>query len=166
MHDTFSSKWLDRLKLTSRVGKELFTSAEQAAGLFCAQAIKDALTAGASGVFCVDGTPCAAVVSLPSSEHSDPKRLLSLYTVLWNQGELDFLLLLRPESVEIHTLRSNPDHLQRAAQDAEELPSLLDVLRCAEQAGAIGIIKQVLAISEKLLVKVHAVSGFAIERFW
>ena len=137
MHSVLSSEWLDRLKLTSRVGKELFTSAEQAAGLFCAQAIKDALAAGATGVFCVDGSPYAAVVSMPPSEHSDPKQLLSLYTVLWNQGELDFLLLLNEDSVEIHTLRGNPDHLKRAMQDGKEPPSLLDVLRFTEQAGSI-----------------------------
>lgn len=137
MSGAFSSEWFDRLNLTSRVEKEFFTSADQAAGLCCAQAIKDALTAGASGVFCVGGTPCAAVVSLPSSEHGTQEQLLSLYTVLWNQGEVDFLLLLRDESVEIHTVRGNPDHLQQAVRDVKELPSLLDVLHYAEQAGAI-----------------------------
>jgi type I restriction-modification system DNA methylase subunit len=137
MHNAFPSEWLDRLKLTLRVGKEFFTSAEQAAGLFGAQAIVDTLEAGASGVFCVGGTPCAAVVSLSSLEKVDSKQLANLCTVLWNQGELDFLLLLGPDTVEIHTLRGNPDSLQQAARDGKELPSLLAALRCAEQAGAI-----------------------------
>lgn len=137
MHMSIPSEWLDRLKLTPRVGKELFITAEQAAGLSCAQVVGDALEAGASGVFCIDGAPCAAVVSLASQENTDPERLLTLYTVFWNQGELDFLLLLRPTNVEIHSLRADPDDMRRASKNQEELPSCLDVLRCVEQAGDI-----------------------------
>lgn len=137
MNMPISPEWLERLKLAPRMGKELVVSIEHAATLPCAQVVRDALEAGASGVFCIDGTPRAAVVSLQRPEKDDSKRLVDLYTILWNQGELDFLLLLRQDSVEIHTLISPPDRVERAVSVGKNLPSILYILQCVEHAGAI-----------------------------
>ncbi|MGB3211307.1 MAG: N-6 DNA methylase [Desulforhopalus sp.] len=137
MNMTISPEWLERLKLTSRVGKELIVSIEHAATLPCAQMVMDVLEAGASGVFCVDGTPRAAVVSFQSSDDNKQECLEELYTILWNQGELDFLLLLRPDIVEIHTLSIPPDKVKIRTEAGKEFPSLLDALQCVENAGAI-----------------------------
>lgn len=135
MNTTISPEWLESLRLSPRVGKEFVVSIEHAATLPCAQVVIDALEVGVSGVFCVDGAPRAAVVSIQRPEDEGSINFQELYTILWNQGELDFLLMLRCNTVEIHTLLLPPDEATRA--EGKNRPSLLDVLRFIEDAADI-----------------------------
>lgn len=151
MQNTALSSWFETLKLNARIGKTLFTSAEQATGLLCEQAVKNILETGVSAVFCVADIPCAAIVTVSPSDENNNENLLNLYLALWNQGDLDFLLLLRPDSVAIYSLRSCPkilkaddcakieltvlDRLSKAAEIAE-LMSGLESGRLYEQYSA------------------------------
>jgi hypothetical protein len=132
MHTALPREWLERLKIApERVGRELITEAAQTVGHPRGEAVRNALAAGISGVFCLDNQPCAAVV-VPSQNH-DNTRLMDLYTDLWNQGELDFLLLLFPDRVEIYTLDVDPrrygEPFDPSSTLSTTLPAALDVLR-------------------------------------
>ncbi|WP_084559412.1 HsdM family class I SAM-dependent methyltransferase [Nitratidesulfovibrio termitidis] len=137
MHMPLSEEWLKRLKLGPRVGRELITEATQAKGHSYAEILCNTLEAGASGVFCLDGRPCAAVALPP--QHHNAEWLIELHTALWNQGELDFLLLLFHDRVEIHTLDAKPHACWEALNTGHEAlsPTLQASLRILEQAGEI-----------------------------
>lgn len=129
MHMPLPQEWIDRLNLSLRVGRDLFTEVVQTQGHPYGETMRKALDAGVSGVFCLGGQPCAAVVLL--SQNYEASWLRELYTDLWNQGELDFLLLLSPEKVEVHTLDADPRNLPLSAPIS---PTILKIL---QQAGEI-----------------------------
>ena len=128
MHMPISSEWITRLNLAPRIGKDMIVSSEQAATHLYAHVLQDALNAGVSGVFCVDDVPYAAVVHISGS--SSRQELLTLYQILWNQGELDFLLLLHEDLVEVHSLRASPDQWLESSRagSAAPPPTLLATL--------------------------------------
>ena len=130
MHMPLPKEWIDRLKPGSRVGKELIIESAQTEGHPYGEAIRRTLDTGVSGVLCLNNSPCAAVVLPPHDCNS--VWLQELYTNLWNQGELDFLLLLFPDRVDIHTLDADPRSLE--ASSTPLAPVLLDIL---SQAGEI-----------------------------
>lgn len=106
MHMPLPQEWVNRLNLGPRLGKDLITEVGQTKGHPYGETLRKAFEAGVAGVFCLDGQPCAAFVL--SSQNHAPDRLQDLYTDLWNQGELDFLLLLSPDRVDVHTLDIDP----------------------------------------------------------
>lgn len=131
MHMPIPAEWLARLNLGLRLGKDLIVASEQAVAHPCAHILQDALDAGVSGILCVDGSPSAAIVAMSQSEEASQQELRTLYQILWNQGELDFLLLLRADLVEVHSLRATPE--QWAEGDASPtFLAALDVIKHAE----------------------------------
>lgn len=109
MHMPIPADWLDALHLAPRKGKELIVDKNQATSSPYARIICDALDAGVSGVFCVGGVPCAALVSTPGNDASSSLDVQELYKILWNQGEFDYLILLSADTASIHTFSSTPD---------------------------------------------------------
>ena len=142
MYMPIQPEWLERLNLLSRIGRDLILSPESAADHPHSHIIADAFNAGVSGVFCVDGLPSAGFVCLHESSLSNRKYLLNLYQVLWNQGELDFIIFLHNDLVEIHSLRASPDQWQTGmkAGGGELSPTFVKALRVIENATEIGSI--------------------------
>lgn len=140
MYMPIPENWLESLHLASRKGKDLIVAPEQAAGLAYAHVISDALKAGVSGVFCMDGSPCAALVVVSADTPDIKKDVRSLYKILWNQGEFAYLLLLYPDEIVIHTFSTPPNTWDDSPSCDEKKPSptWLETLRIAHDAIKIG----------------------------
>ena len=140
MYMSIPENWLESLHLAPRKGKDLIVAPEQAAGLAYAHVISDALKAGVSGVFCMDGAPCAALVVVSADTPDTKEHVRSLYKILWNQGEFTYLLLLYPDEIVIHTFSTPPNTWDDSPSCDEKKPSptLLDTLRIAHDAIKIG----------------------------
>ena len=138
MYMPIDPTWLKRLNLGTRSKKEFISSLEHVATHPYAHVLQGILEAGASGVFCVDGAPRAAIFNVPERTNDAHQNLLKLYKILWNQGELDFLLILHPDLVEVHSLRVSPDLWQGYNTHVTQNPSptllaALDVLTHTEE---------------------------------
>ena len=139
MHMPIPAKWLESLHLTPREGKDLIVDKTQSTASPYARIISDALDAGVSGVFCVGGKPCAALLVAPDNSASSKKELQKLYKILWNQGEFDYLIVLFPEVAAIHTFSSTPDEwgTRPILGDGKPSPTWLAALHIATDAVAL-----------------------------
>jgi type I restriction-modification system DNA methylase subunit len=115
--------WIDHLQLARYQGNDLIVTFEQAAQHPYAHILRDAFSSGVSGIFCVDGVPSTAIVTIPSPETTPIRELNNLYKILWNQSELDFLLLLFDDAVVVHSLRAKPNQCSE-----DDLPTRLKKL--------------------------------------
>lgn len=139
MHMPIPANWLESLHLTPREGKDLIVDKKQATSSPYARIISDALEAGVSGVFCVGGKPCAALLVAPDDSPSSKKELQELYKILWNQGEFDYLIVLLPEVAAIHTFSSTPEEwgARPLLGDGKPSPTWLAALHIATDAVAL-----------------------------
>lgn len=136
MHMPIPAKWLESLHLTPREGKDLIVDKKQSTASPYARIISDALDAGVSGVFCVGGKPCAALLVAKNDSASSKKEIQELYKILWNQGEFDYLIVLLPEVAAIHTFSSTPDEwsTRPILGDGKPSPTWLTALHIATDA--------------------------------
>lgn len=136
MYMSVPENWLESLHLAPRKGKDFIVTPEQATGLAYAHVICDALKAGVSGVFCLDGIPCAALVATPDNTPAQQQRISSLYQILWNQGEFDYFILVFPTKIVVYTLSSHPDTWDKSLRsDGEESsPTWLTTLHITRDA--------------------------------
>jgi type I restriction-modification system DNA methylase subunit len=133
------ARWLESLRLIPREGKDLILDKKQATSSSYAHIISDAVEAGVSGVFCVEGKPCAALLVAPDDGAPSKKELQKLYKILWNQGEFDYLIVLFPEVAVIHTFSSTPEEwsVRPVLGDGKPSPTWLAALHIATDAVAL-----------------------------
>ena len=139
MHMPIPAKWLESLHLASREGKDFIVNKNQASTSPYARIVGDALEAGVSGVFCVGGKPCAAVLVAPDDSASSTSAIQELYKILWNQGEFDYLIVLFPEIAAIHSFSSTPENwgTKPILGDGNPSPTWLAALHIATDAIAL-----------------------------
>ena len=80
----FPRKWKERLGLLSRRSPELYESSDAVVDVAHALAIRTGFDElGLSAIFCVQGVPTVAILSVEQYERS---RIIHLHRALWNQG--------------------------------------------------------------------------------
>lgn len=107
--------WTKSLGL-KRLGNSFITATDQPTGHPYSEAIQDILSLGVSGVYCLEEVPCAAILYLTQTNTQTPEYLLNIYLALWNQGILDYLMIIEQDKIEIHSLSSSPAEWQKTAE--------------------------------------------------
>lgn len=136
MNRPISPTILNALGLVPGEDKNFITDPSQAANSAYSRVIVEAFNKGVSGILCFDGAPCVAIVDVEEGNISE-NELQDLYSVLWNQGAFDYLLLLYPDVVCLHTLSVvptewSPDGQSEAAASAPQ--TLLQKLHIIKDA--------------------------------
>lgn len=126
MYKEIPKEWVHTLALHQRPDAFICSEA-QAVGHPYAEILRAALRAGVSGILAVGGVPSAAIVYLPEeSEKATAEELRNIYKMLWNQGTLDYLLVIRPKLVSLHSLWISPDVARIADSGSRNSPTLID----------------------------------------
>lgn len=99
-------EWKDRMDLSTRKIPELFEDADNVGSTPHAGAIRTTLRElGVSAVFCVQGVPTIAILSV---DEYDRKAILDLHAALWNQGLASLLLVICGDTVRAFSLARIP----------------------------------------------------------
>jgi hypothetical protein len=99
-------EWKERLGLANRHSPELYESAAAVTDTPHALAIRIALDdLGLSAMFCVQGVPTIAVLSV---EQYDRQRVIDLHGALWNQGLASLLLVIAEDTLRAFSLARTP----------------------------------------------------------
>jgi hypothetical protein len=101
-----SQEWKERLGLANRRSPELYELAENVTDVPHALAIRAALAdLGLSAVFCVQGVPTVAILSV---KQYDRARIIDLHAALWNQGLASLLLVIADDTLRAFSLARTP----------------------------------------------------------
>ena len=99
-------EWKDRLDLSTRKVPELYERADDVRSTPHAGAIRTTLEKlGASAVFCVQGVPTIAILSV---DDYDQAAIVDLHAKLWNQGLASLLLVISGDTVRAFSLARTP----------------------------------------------------------
>ena len=97
-----ASEWKARLNLSARGIPDLYENADDVGSIPHAAAIRITLEElGASAVFCVQGVPTIAILSV---DDYDPEAIVGLHATLWNQGLSSLLLVISGDTVRAFSL--------------------------------------------------------------
>jgi hypothetical protein len=117
-------EWKDRLGLASRHSPELYESSEAVTDVPHALAIRTTLDdLGLSAVFCVQGVPTVAILSVKQYERA---RVIDLHGALWNQGLASLLLVIAGDTLRAFSLSRKPYKDSEGAFDQRCLIDTLD----------------------------------------
>ena len=99
-------KWKDRLDLSTRTIPELYENSDDVRNTPHAGVIRTTLgELGASAVFCVQGVPTIAILSV---DEYDREATVNLHAALWNQGLASLLLVISSDTVRAFSLARFP----------------------------------------------------------
>lgn len=99
-------KWKARLDLSDRKTPEFYDTADDVRNTPHAGAIRTTLQElGVSAVFCVQGVPTIAILSV---EDYDREAIIDLHGALWNQGLASLLLVVSGDTVRAFSLARKP----------------------------------------------------------
>jgi hypothetical protein len=99
-------KWKERLSLANRPSPELYESSETVSDAPHALAIRTALDdLGLSALFCVQGVPTVAILSV---EQYNRSQIVDLHWKLWNQGLASLLLVITDDTLRAFSLARTP----------------------------------------------------------
>ena len=99
-------KWKDRLDLSTRTIPELYENSDDVRNTPHAGVIRTTLEElGASAVFCVQGVPTIAILSV---DEYDREATINLHAALWNQGLASLLLVISSDTVRAFSLARFP----------------------------------------------------------
>jgi hypothetical protein len=133
MTDRFASRWREALGLDRRTAPEFYTSPSEVEAGPHADAIRFALTElRLAAVFCIEGVPTIGFLAGPDRSLS---RIDELHRILWNQGLMSLLLVLREDELVAYSLVQKPLQRQGGQQDPrliETLSLLSDALKLRE----------------------------------
>ncbi|PIO96985.1 HsdM family class I SAM-dependent methyltransferase [Pleomorphomonas carboxyditropha] len=134
MADSFASHWRDALALDRRMVPEFYTSPSDVEPGPHADAIRFALTdLGLAAVFCIEGVP---TVGFLSETDVSLARIDELHRILWNQGLMSLLLVLKEDELVAYSLVQRPFQRQEGQQGDPRLimtlSLLLDALKLRE----------------------------------
>jgi hypothetical protein len=101
-----SQEWKERLGLANRRAPELYEEPQAATDTPHALAIRAALDGlGLSAVFCVQGVPTIALLSV---ERYDRDAVIDLHAALWNQGLASLLFVIAGDTLRAFSLARTP----------------------------------------------------------
>jgi hypothetical protein len=99
-------EWKERLGLANRRSPEIYESSESVSDTPHAVAIRTALDdLGLSAVFCVQGVPTIAILSV---KRYDRAQVIDLHGALWNQGLASLLLVIAGDTLRAFSLVRKP----------------------------------------------------------
>jgi N-6 DNA methylase len=124
-----SLQWKDALALSRRQAPEFYEAGADIAPGPHAEAIRFALSdLGLAGVFCIEGVPTIAFLreETPAPDHVD-----RVHRILWNQGLMSLLLVVRNDELLAYSLVHRP-----FARDPNQTadPRLIETLRLVADA--------------------------------
>ena len=101
-----ASEWKARLNLSARGIPDLYENADDVGSTPHAAAIRTTLEElGASAVFCIQGVPTIAILSV---DKYDRDAIVGLHAALWNQGLSSLLLVISGDTVRAFSLARIP----------------------------------------------------------
>lgn len=132
MTDIFAPHWREALALDRRSAPEFYTSAAEVAPGPHAEAICFALVdLGLAAVFCIEGVP---TVGFLSQSNASLTKIDELHRILWNQGLMSLLLVLKEDELVAYSLVQRP--FQRE-EDQKNDPRLITTLSLLSDAIAL-----------------------------
>ena len=140
-----ASEWKARLNLSARGIPDLYESADDVGSTPYATAIRTTLEElGASAVFCVQGVPTIAILSV---DDYDREAIVDLHATLWNQGLSSLLLVISGGTVRAFSLARVPHSGEN--HDFDD--------RC--------LVQELSSVSHALMLK-DIIYGIESGRFW
>lgn len=129
MADSFTSHWREALALDRRTAPEFYTSPSDVEPGPHADAVRFALSdLGLAAVFCIEGVPTVGFLDEPNVSLA---RIDELHRVLWNQGLMSLLLVLKEDELVAYSLVQRP--FQRE-EDQRSDPRLIVTLSLLSDA--------------------------------
>lgn len=126
MADSFASHWRDALALDRRTVPEFYTSPSDVEPGPHADAILFALSdLGLAAVFCIEGVPTVGFLNEPDVSLA---RIDELHRILWNQGLMSLLLVLKEDELVAYSLVQRPFQRQEGQQGDPRLITTLSLL--------------------------------------
>lgn len=127
MSAVINSRWSDALALDRRRAPEFYETGTNVAASAHAEAIRFALDElGLSAVSCINGVP---TIGFLSDSHVSIERIDELHRILWNQGLMSLLLVIRGDELTAYSLVQRPlsrDEIQGKDPRLVKTLSLLD----------------------------------------
>ena len=106
MPDGFALCWREALALDRRTAPEFYTSVHEVKPGPHAEAISFALDElGLVAVFCIEGVPTIGFLNQPDGSLT---RIDELHRILWNQGLMSLLLVLKEDELVAYSLVKRP----------------------------------------------------------
>lgn len=106
MSAAIESRWVSALALDRRRAPEFYTAGSSVAAGAYADAIRYALgELGLSAVSCINGVPTIGFLSDPNVS---VERVNELHRILWNQGLMSLLLVIRDDELTAYSLVQRP----------------------------------------------------------
>lgn len=125
----FTPEWLEALSLTRRGAPEFYTSSTEVEAGAHTEAIQFALKdLGLAAVFCIEGVP---TIGFLNQSDVSLDRIDELHRILWNQGLMSLLLVIREDELTAYSLVQRP--FQRDS-DREGDPRLITTLSLLSDA--------------------------------
>ncbi|WHZ38359.1 class I SAM-dependent DNA methyltransferase [Sagittula sp. MA-2] len=132
MSDGLVAYWQEALSLDRRSAPEFYTSAAEISPGPHAEAIQFALTdLGLAAVFCIEGVPTVGFLNRPDVSVA---QIDELHRILWNQGLMSLLLVLKEDELVAYSLVQRP--FQRA-EGRQNDPRMITTLSLLEDAIAL-----------------------------
>ncbi|WP_086613020.1 HsdM family class I SAM-dependent methyltransferase [Acetobacter indonesiensis] len=126
MADSFASHWREALALDRRTAPEFYTSPSDVEPGPHADAIRFALSdLGLAAVFCIEGVPTIGFLNEPDVSLA---QIDELHRVLWNQGLMSLLLVLKEDELVAYSLVQRPFQRQEGQQNDPRLIVTLSLL--------------------------------------
>ena len=126
MADSFASHWREALALDRRRAPEFYTSPSDVEPGSHADAVRFALSdLGLAAVFCIEGIPTVGFLNEPDVSLA---RIDELHRVLWNQGLMSLLLVLKEDELVAYSLVQRPFQRQEGQRNDPRLIVTLSLL--------------------------------------
>lgn len=126
MNAAIDSRWSKALTLDRRRAPEFYAAGSKVAAGAHAEAIRFALDElGLSAVSCINGVPTIAFLSDPLVSI---ERIDELHRILWNQGLMSMLLVIRSDELTAYSLVQRPLHSDENRDKDPRLVKTLSLL--------------------------------------
>jgi hypothetical protein len=126
MVNSFASHWREALALDRRIAPDFYLSASDVEPGPHADAIRFALSdLGLAAVFCIEGVPTVGFVNEPDVSIA---RVDELHRILWNQGLMSLLLVLKQDEVVAYSLVQRPFQREEGHRSDPRLIMTLSLL--------------------------------------
>lgn len=126
MIDSISSQWREALALERRVAPEFYTSPSDVGSGSHSDAIRFALSdLKLAAVFCIEGVPTIGFLNDPDVSL---ERIDELHRILWNQGLMSLLLVLKEDELIAYSLVQRPFQRQEGQRHDPRLIMTLSLL--------------------------------------
>lgn len=126
MTGSFAPQWQKALSLERRKAPEFYTSVAEVEGGSNAEAIRFALgELGLAAVFCIEGVPTVGFLNQPEASLD---RIDELHRILWNQGLMSLLLVIREDELTAYSLVQRPFQRKEGQRSDPRLITTLTLL--------------------------------------